>query len=133
MIASSSSWRSRLSESASASFDHAGFCCGDMAGGEAGNCDNDVHEIFKALEEAALTSAYLIEREDGSLSTYNCTAKKVFGTINITLAEDVISRVHLNLKKKHKVKVEFASGDTVSGYYSGMQWVGPGGIPEDLR
>ena len=97
------------------------------------SCDNDVHEIFKALEEVALTAAYLIERADGTLSTYNCTAKKVRGTISIIPAEDVISRVHLNLKKKHKVKVKFGSGETASGSYTGMQWIGPGGIPEDLR
>ncbi len=98
------------------------------------SCDNDVHEIFKALEEVALTAAYVIEREDGSISTYNCTAKKKFwGAIDITPAEDVVSRIHLNLKKKHKVKVKFASGETVSDSYSGMQWIGPGGVPEDLR
>ncbi len=97
------------------------------------SCDNDVHEIFKALEEVALTAAYVIERADGSLSTYNCTARKVRGAINITPAEDVVSRIHLNLKKKHKIKVKFGSGKTVSGSYSGMQWIGPGGVPEDLR
>jgi hypothetical protein len=101
--------------------------------GEAGNCDNDVHEIFKALEEVALTAAYVIERTDGTLSTYNCTAKKVWGTINITPAEDVVSRVHLNLKTKHTVNVKFGSGEKVSGSFSGMQWIGPGGVPEDLR
>jgi len=101
--------------------------------GQAGNCDNDVHEIFKALEEVALTSAYVIERIDGTLSTYNCTAKKSWGTINVTPCEDVISRVHLNLKNKHKVKVKFGSGEEVSSSYSGMQWIGPGGKPEDLR
>ena len=75
----------------------------------------------------------MIERTDGSISTYNCTAKKVLGTIIVTPAEDVILRVHLNLKNKHKVKVEFAFGDAVSGSYSGMQWIGPGGMPEDIR
>lgn len=101
--------------------------------GEAGCCDNDVHEIFKALEEVALTAAYVIERDDGTFSTYNCTVKKVSGSIHIALAEDVVSHVHLNLKKKHQVKVEFASGEKISGSYEGMQWIGPGGIPEDLR
>jgi len=97
------------------------------------SCDNDVHEIFKALEEVALCSAYVIEREDGTLSTYNCKAKKVEGTINIIPAEEVVSRIHLNLKKKHEVNVKFGSGVKVSGSYSGMQWIGPGGVPEDLR
>jgi len=97
------------------------------------SCDNDVHEIFKALEEVALTSAYLIERADGSLITYNCKAEKVEGTVHIIPAEEVVSRVHLNLKTKHKVQVKFGSGETVSGSYFAMQWIGPGGVPEDLR
>jgi len=97
------------------------------------SCDNDVHEIFKALEEVALTAAYVIEREDGSISTYNCTAEPVRGIIEVTPSEDVISRVHLNLRNQHKVKVTFDSGDTVTDSYSGMQWIGPGGVPEDLR
>lgn len=97
------------------------------------SCDNDVHEIFKALEEVALTAAYVIERADGTLSTYNCTAKKTGTAITIIPAEEVVSRVHLNLKTKHTVKVKFGSGGTVSSSYSGMQWIGPGGIPEDLR
>ena len=97
------------------------------------SCDNDVHEIFKALVEVTLTAAYVIERTDGSLSTYNCQARIFNGTINIIPAEDVVSRIHLNLKKRHNVKVIFGSGETTSGSYSGMQWIGPGGVPEDLR
>jgi hypothetical protein len=97
------------------------------------SCDNEVHEIFKVLEEVALTAAYVIEREDGSVSTYNCKAENVNGTINITPAENVVSRIHLNLKTKHDVNAEFNSGEKISGSYSGMQWIGPGGNPEDLR
>jgi hypothetical protein len=97
------------------------------------SCDNDVHEIFKALEEVALTAAYVIERTDGTLSTYNCTAKKTSTAITIIPAEEVVSRVHLNLKTKHTVNVKFGSGEKVSGSFSGMQWIGPGGVPEDLR
>ncbi|MHC4960586.1 MAG: discoidin domain-containing protein [Planctomycetota bacterium] len=101
--------------------------------GEAGNCDNDVHEIFKALEEVALTAAYVIERADGTLSTYNCKAKKTGTAITIIPAEEVVSRVHLNLKKRRTVKVNFCSGEKVSGNYTGMQWIGPGGVPEDFQ
>ena len=92
-----------------------------------------MHEIFKALEEVALTAAYVIERDDGSLSTYNCVATRTNGTITITPSEAVVSRLHLNLKNTHRVTADFASGAEVSGSYSGMQWVGPGGVPEDLR
>ena len=39
-------------------------------------CDNDVHETFKCLEEVALTSAYVLERPDGRIVTWNCTARR---------------------------------------------------------
>jgi len=91
------------------------------------------YEIFKAMEEMAVAAAYVIEREDGVIKAYNCTVKKSSGILEVIPAEDVISRIHLNLKKARKVTVAFGSGETVSGSYSGMQWIGPGGTPEDLR
>ena len=97
-------------------------------------CCNDVHEIFIALEEVALTSAYVIERADGSIGTSNCTASlDSTGKLTIQPAEEVVSRVHLNLKKPHQVEAKFAKGQTVSGTYDGMTWIGPGGVPELIR
>jgi hypothetical protein len=101
--------------------------------GEGGSCDNDVHEVFKALEEVALTSAYVVERESGELVGYNCTVKKTEDTLEIRPAEDVVSRVHLNLKNKHKVECIFKNRHRTEGDFVGMRWIGPGGIPEDLR
>jgi hypothetical protein len=104
-----------------------------MDGGQqsGGSCDNDVHEIFKCLGEIALTSAYVVENADGSLETWNCTAKRsLSGSINVTPAEVVVSRVHFNLKKPSTVQVGFSAG-TVNGKLSaGMTWFGPGAIPD---
>lgn len=102
-------------------------------GGKEGCCDNDVHEVFKALEEVALTAAYVLERPDGSLSAYNCKAQRENNVIVITPSEAVVSRLHLNLKGERKIDVKFASGEHITGSYSGMLWIGPGGTPEDLR
>lgn len=38
--------------------------------------DNTVQEIFKVMEECALTSAYVLIRKDGSILAYNCQVHK---------------------------------------------------------
>jgi hypothetical protein len=98
------------------------------------SCCNDVHEVFTSLAEVALTSAYVIERGDGQLVTWNCRgARTSDNTINIQPFEDVVSRVHLNLRRPHQVSASFARGPGVHVNAVGMQWIGPGGTPEILR
>jgi hypothetical protein len=101
--------------------------------GPGGSCDNDVHEVFKALEEVALTSAYVVERESGELAGYNCTVKKIGKTLQIHPMEEIVSRVHLNFRNKHNVNCIFSSGSCTEDNATGMKWIGPGGPPEDLR
>jgi hypothetical protein len=95
-------------------------------------CDNDVHEVFKAMEEIALTAAYVLERSNGEIAVWNCTARREGETLVIVPAEKVVSRVHLNLKAKHRLRIDFPGASSLTGEYSGMQWLGPGGIPELL-
>jgi hypothetical protein len=96
-------------------------------------CCNDVHEIFTAMEEVALTSAYVIEREDGSWSTYNCKAAvDAKGVLTVQPAEPVVKRVHLNLRNPRRVKAQFEGAQEIAAT-AGMQWIGPGGVPEILR
>jgi len=42
-------------------YDHQGGCC-----------DNDVHEIFKCIEETVMGKAFLHHNEDGSFTTFGC-------------------------------------------------------------
>jgi hypothetical protein len=95
------------------------------------SCDNDVHEVFKAMAEITLTSAYVLERTNGEIVSWNCKVKKDKGRLIITPNESVIRRVHLNLKKEHSVTINFSN--KVLGKFKGMQWVGPGGVPELFR
>ena len=44
--------------------------------------DNTVQEIFKVMEECALTSAYVLIRKDGSILAYNCQVHKKNGTLH---------------------------------------------------
>ena len=98
------------------------------------SCCNDVHEVFTSLAEVALTAAYVIEREDGQLVTWNCRATcDSDATVVIQGFEDVISRIHLNLRSPRQVSASFARGHEVHVKAAGMQWIGPGGIPEILR
>ena len=100
---------------------------------DGGCCDNDVHEIFKCLGEVALTSAYVLERSEGSISAWNCTVRcETDGRLVIEPAEEVVSRVHLNLRHKRFMELRFAGSQPIAGEFEGMQWVGPGGVPEML-
>ncbi len=55
---------------------------------QGGCCDNDVHEIFKCLEETALKKAFIHENDDGSYLTYGCEV--INGVINLREKTDVI-------------------------------------------
>ncbi len=97
-------------------------------------CDNDVHEIFTAMEEVALTSAYVIERENGEVVSWNCKATlSSDGTITVIPNDDVVCRVHLNLKKEHLVKIKFLKETIENIENAGMRWAGSGGVPELFR
>ena len=90
------------------------------------SCDNDVHEHFRYIAEMFVQNAFVVERADGSLRTWNCTAKLDGGTIVVTPAEGLVSRVHFNLKGRHGVRVDFASGACIATLGKGMEWVGKG-------
>ena len=95
---------------------------------------NDVHEVFTSLAEVALTSAFVIERANGELSTWNCSAwREPDGTIVVQPYEDVVSRVHVNFQRGHQVSVQFRKASPFRVQAEGMQFIGPGGTPEILR
>ena len=83
-----------------------------------------MHEIFKCLGEIALTSAYVVENPDGTLETWNCTAKSGSqGVIEVTPAEAVVERVHVNLKTRHPLRVAFAPGPISAECQAGLTWL----------
>jgi hypothetical protein len=89
-------------------------------------------EVFKALEECALCNAYVVERPEGSIVAWNCRVQEEGNALVITPAEEIVSRVHLNLRNKRTVTATFKDV-AVSGEFVGMQWIGPGGVPQQLR
>ena len=65
--------------------------------------DNDVHEVFKFIEEAVLTNAYIVEREDGAVVGYNCGVERKGRRLIVTPNEKQIVNLHKNLKSDYKV------------------------------
>ena len=68
--------------------------------------DNDVHEVFKFIEEAVLTNAFIVEREDGTVVGYNCSVEKRGRRLIVVPAEKQIVNLHMNLKSKYKVALK---------------------------
>ena len=91
---------------------------------DGGCCDNDVHEIFKCLEETALTNAFVVEQKDGSFRAYNCKIKTTSNNIEVTPNEEVVSKVHFNVKKNLKVKIHFKNNEVISEIKNGeLKWI----------
>lgn len=91
-------------------------------GYDGGNCDNDVHEIFKCLGELVLTSAYLYQKDDGSFITLNCEAQNQNGILRIIPSESCVSKVHINLRKAADVEIVFGKG-SYFGYVTKPCWI----------
>lgn len=67
--------------------------------------DNDVHEVFKYIGESMLTNAFVVERPDGSIVGYNCTATRQGDKITVKASERQITNLHCNLR--HAFAVAF--------------------------
>ena len=73
---------------------------------DGGCCDNDVHEIFKCVEELALTSAYFHEKEDGTYITWNCIVEKDNNKVIIKPTENQINRLYTNSTSNIKTDLQ---------------------------
>lgn len=70
---------------------------------QGGCCDNDVHEIFKCMEETVLRKAFIYENGDGSFTAFGCRVNKNAGKLEIEL-NDNISFVSYNLKNEYETR-----------------------------
>lgn len=93
-------------------------------GMDGGCCDNDVHEIFKCLEETVLSNAFIVEQTDGNIKGYNCSIKSSGNKIEITPYENVIDKVHFNVKRSLMATIHFSKKDIKTTVTGGeMKWV----------
>lgn len=87
--------------------------------------DNDVHEHFKMMSEVALLNAFILERKDGTLFTYNCQAKKKGNVIEIEPYERLVQNIHVNLQKDHTLRISLEDKEVTRHVKKGMSWVRP--------
>jgi len=66
---------------------------------QGGCCDNDVHEVFKCMEETVLGKAFVYENDDGTYLSYGCRLTEVNGALKLELLNDEKTIVY-NLKKE---------------------------------
>lgn len=94
--------------------------------------DNFTHEIFKCMEEMALGNAYVLVREDGTHLGYNCRVEREGEALVVTPTEERVVRLHINLPHPVLLRTTLA-GQRLETRCTGLAWLGPGGIPEDLH
>lgn len=82
---------------------------GGFATDEGGCCDNDVHECFKALAEAALPYAYIYQQGEEIKTINGSFENGVF-----IPAESLVRAVHVNLKQKKRLKIRFGNKEVTS-------------------
>ena len=77
---------------------------------QGGCCDNDVHEIFKCMEETVLKKAFLHEYEDGRYLCYSCQCSNQI----ITVDRDVEELLYY-MRKPARMIVNNEMFDFISG------------------
>ncbi len=87
----------------------------EKADRQGGCCDNDVHEIFKCMEETVMNKAFLHENEDGTFLCYGCKAEGENGILHIQTDENVKTLVY-SLRKPYRL-----NADTIEGVGM-MEW-----------
>ena len=91
---------------------------------DGGCCDNDVHEIFKCLEEVAIKNSCVVVFPNGSIKSYNCNAEIKEGKLIISPYEKMIAAININnlsekqiqciIKKENKIKEKIIKEKMIS-------------------
>ena len=93
--------------------------------GERGGAgDNTIQEIFKVMEECALTSAYVVADGAGRVRCWNCTAEYEEGILCIAPDEETVVGIHLNLSGDVEVEVVLPGNRIRKSCPAGMRWIG---------
>ncbi len=72
---------------------------------QGGCCDNDVHEIFKCLEETVLRKAFIHQNDDGSFITFGCKVIVENGILKVT-CDDKTEELVYSVKDDYKAEVK---------------------------
>jgi len=90
--------------------------------GPGGACDNDVHEIFKAMEEVALNSAFVVIDPNRQIEAWNCRVRRQGKLLEVFPAEAIVNRVHVNTRGDTKVRIHFPH-KAVERTVNGLEWI----------
>lgn len=82
---------------------------------QGGCCDNDVHEIFKCMEETVMNKAFLHENEDGTFLCYGCKAESENGVLHIQTNETVKTLVY-SLRNPYRLGSDTLEGVGMRGW-----------------
>ena len=93
-------------------------------GQQGGAGDNTVQEIFKVMEECALTKAYLIVDDKNEIHSWNCRVEREGDLLHIYPYETIVETIHVNLGTEAKIKAHLAKQTITENYKAGMHWVG---------
>lgn len=85
--------------------------------------DNDVHEIFKCLNELVIDKAYVLGKTDGTYITWNCRAAFRNGKLFIQPASEMVRQVHVNVPGTTHLDVDFAKDHVECTVSQGLHWI----------
>ncbi len=95
--------------------------------------DHTAHEIFKAMSECALTTAYVAVDGDSGIKTYNCRAEwEADGTLKIETDETGIDRIHVNTVLDLMVSAKMAGKTIIQNQKPGLNWIGKAPYPDAI-
>lgn len=80
--------------------------------------DNDVHECFKFIAETVLCNAFVIERGDGSIASYNCRVERCGKKLQVFADEPQITCLYVNLRSPLSVFFDNGEIKTLGDYES---------------
>ena len=93
-------------------------------------CDNDVHEVFKAMGELVLTKAYVLETEAGRFRCCNAGCRVQGAALSVFPAEPVVTSVSVLVLQERAVTVHFAGAPVTQAVAPGSPcWLSAAGPP----
>lgn len=92
-------------------------------GERGGSGDNTVQEIFKAMEECTLTSAYVVIDSKGQLQSWNCSARYKEEILQVIPDEKTIRNIHINSSRNVELEIISSGKCTRRNHVKGMEWI----------
>ena len=90
---------------------------------EGNSNDNDVHEVFKAMDEIIFRNAFVIINADGVVESFNCHSMSINGLNKITFSNHYVTNVHFNLTVDASFIIAFEDGEAEIHLIAGRHWV----------